>query len=116
MRLRTRHQYRRMAHGSRRYVGQWIVVDVRSSTEAFSRLGITVTRKFGKSHERNRFKRIVREAFRLSYQQFPASFLLVVKPRSLAHGASSAEIQKELFFLIEKAFADSIKESQSFVD
>ncbi len=112
MRLRTRRQYQRMAHGSRRYVGQWIIVDIRSSKEPTSRLGITVTRKFGKAHDRNRFKRVVREAFRLSYQQFPSSFLLVVKPRTLAHQASSLDIQKELFSLIEKAFSDQLKSNQ----
>lgn len=103
MRLRTRRQYQRMAQGSQQYVGQWIVVTIRSS-QTCSQLGITVTRRFGKACQRNRFKRIVREAFRLSYQDFPAFFSVVVKPRSLAHQAHRQDIQTELMQLIEQAW------------
>ena len=70
VRLRTRRQYHRMTHGTFRYTGQWIVIAVRQNKRPFSRLGITAARRFGSACKRNRFKRIVREAFRLSSPQF----------------------------------------------
>lgn len=63
------------------------------------RLGITVSRKFGKSHQRNRFKRIVREAFRLCQHQLPTSLELVIRPRSAAEHASTPLILHEILSL-----------------
>lgn len=65
-----------------------------------TRLGITVTKRYGKSHERNRFKRMVREAYRLSYRELPVGLDLIVKPRAYAKKASSCVIQKELIQLL----------------
>lgn len=45
------------------------------------RLGLSVSRKVGKATVRNRWKRLVREAFRLSKQRLPAGIDLVVIPR-----------------------------------
>ncbi|WP_213105560.1 ribonuclease P protein component [Candidatus Protochlamydia amoebophila] len=104
MRLRTRKQYQRMANGSSRYIGRWIILDLRFNNRIHSRLGITVTRRFGKAHQRNRFKRIVREAFRLSHHTFPQALLLNVKPRTLAHQAKMQDIQAELMELINQAY------------
>jgi len=47
----------------------------------YSRLGLSVSRRLGKAVARNRWKRIVREAFRLSRLHLPAGLDLVVVPK-----------------------------------
>lgn len=71
-------------------------MDISPNQTSNCRLGITVTRRFGKAHERNRFKRIAREAFRLCYEKLPLGFDIVVKPRSQAKNASSKDLEGEL--------------------
>jgi ribonuclease P protein component len=51
---------------------------------AFSRLGLSVGRKHGGSVRRNRIKRLLREAFRLSPQSIPPGFDFVFVPRRFA--------------------------------
>jgi ribonuclease P protein component len=47
----------------------------------YPRLGLSVSRKVGKAVVRNRWKRSIREAFRLSRATLPAGIDLVVSPR-----------------------------------
>lgn len=89
-----------MSQAFKRLVGQWIIVDICPAKVSRSRLGITVTRQYGSACQRNRFKRLVREAFRLSYPSLPPGFNIHVKPRSAAKNASLSDIQPELIALI----------------
>lgn len=85
-----------MAHVASKYTGQWIIVKVRPNKNHCPKLGITVTRKFGKSHDRNRFKRLVRESFRLNYYKFMLGLDILVMPRSYALHAKMENVQSEL--------------------
>jgi len=66
------------------------------------RLGITASRHYGIAVERNRFKRIVREAFRLSQHQLQTGLDINVKPRPAAHKAKTADIIVELISIVGK--------------
>ena len=47
-------------------VTPWFVFYVKENSCGYNKLGITVSKDIGKAHDRNRAKRIIREAYRLS--------------------------------------------------
>lgn len=100
-RLRKKYQFQRLNHKSKRLVGKWIQVESLPNHLGITRLGITVTKRFGKSHDRNRFKRIVREAFRLCQNNLIKGLDLVVKSRFNAKEATSNNIQEDLLGLFQ---------------
>jgi ribonuclease P protein component len=61
-----------------------LLVYARKNGLEYSRLGLVVSRKVGNSVLRGRWKRCVREAFRLSQHKIPTGLDLVVLPRPLA--------------------------------
>lgn len=104
LRLRTRRHYQQMVQPSTlKFMGRFVIVEMRAGKKPVSRLGITVTKRFGKAHERNRFKRRVKEAFRLARALFSQDFDVLVKPRSAAKEASMHSIQSELMRAVEWA-------------
>lgn len=99
-RIRTSREFQRIFRGGRRLHGRWIQLTVKQSSSPNTRIGLTVSRKYGKSHERNRFKRITREAFRLCYDALTLGLDINVVPLRDAHHASMQDIQQELLLLL----------------
>jgi len=61
---------------------EWIVVFGHPNDLPHPRLGLSVSRKVGGAVLRNRWKRLLREAFRLTRPQLPAGIDLIVIPRA----------------------------------
>ncbi len=100
--LTTRFEFKRLSKQGHRLVGKAICLDWLKTGLPQTRLGLTVSARYGAAHERNLFKRRIREAFRLSLPGLPASLDLNVLPRQRAKTATFEELSKELLHLIGK--------------
>ncbi|MCB1085159.1 MAG: ribonuclease P protein component [Chlamydiia bacterium] len=94
--MRTRSQYRSLYNNGKRFGGNKITLFHLRSSATETQLGVTIPKKWGKAHERNRFKRIVREAFRLLYPMIPKGMKINVHPREGYKTLSSAEVMQEM--------------------
>jgi ribonuclease P protein component len=62
-----------------------LVVHARRNGTDSSRLGVSVSRRLGGAVERNRWKRRIREAFRVQRPELPVGLDIVVRPRKGAN-------------------------------
>lgn len=96
-RIRKRPDFLRIQSGGRRITTpSYVLLVAARDDDAPARLGITATRKFGNAVERNRAKRVLREAFRLHPELFPKGADLVVIVRGEAARIPLARAVAEL--------------------
>ncbi|HPM25115.1 MAG TPA: ribonuclease P protein component [Phycisphaerae bacterium] len=79
----TRHsEFERVMRAGRRGTDRVLTMWVLPNDRPHPRLGLVVGRKCGCAVQRNRWKRVLRTAFRLSQYDLPAGFDFVCAPRA----------------------------------
>ncbi len=81
-RLRSPSEFKRVYDRRCSVSDAWLIVYGSLNGLGHSRVGLSVSRKVGNAVTRNRFKRIYREAFRLTRAELPVGMDLVLLPRS----------------------------------
>lgn len=101
-RLRQQRDFRLVARAGKRAAGNWLSIEVIRwrSQKRPTQLGVRVSRKFGGAVDRNRFKRIVREAFRTQQDQLPTAIGIVVGPKLKGAIPSLEQCKGELIQLV----------------
>ncbi len=102
-RLLERAQFRRTQRRGRRHGGEALVVYAKPNGLEWSRIGITTSRKVGNAVRRNRWRRLLREAFRQNKAALPRGhdFVVIVQPNQLP--PTLDEVTGELIKLAEHA-------------
>ncbi|HSX13521.1 MAG TPA: ribonuclease P protein component [Chlamydiales bacterium] len=99
MLLKKRCEFKSVREKGNRLIGRFLCIDQKKGAPL--RFGITVSKKFGNSPERNRFKRLVRESFRTALHLLPQDSELNISPRNFAKHAKMNDIQNELLSLLK---------------
>ena len=84
------------------YVGKLMVLYFRPNGMEFNRLGITASRKLGGSVKRNRFRRLIKENYRLLEDNIKCGFDFVIVAREAAILPDFSHVRKEMKFLFRK--------------
>ena len=111
-RLLRKREYCKVCSLGYKYVGDKIAIFYLLGHSSHSKLGITIPKKWGRAHERNRFKRVVREAYRQEYLNFSLSVELNVYPRKSYKKLIPEEVKLDLRVLV--GICDKLKSSNGY--
>ena len=100
--LKLNHIFRRLYHTDG-LAGPYLVLYARKNRTECNRVGITVSKKLGKAHIRNRVRRRLREAYRLNEEKFLPGWDIVLVARSRAVEAPFDKLVDNYLKLAKKA-------------
>ncbi|BAT70968.1 ribonuclease P protein component [Thermosulfidibacter takaii ABI70S6] len=100
-RLIKRSQFLKVYQQGTKVYSRYFTIHYLPNDLGHPRIGITVTRKVGKAVKRNRWKRLIREAFRLNKHKFP-NWDIVVTVKREYNPPSFWEVEKDLVETILK--------------
>lgn len=100
--LKLNHIFQRL-YRSRGQANGHLVLYARPNRTDGNRIGITVSKKLGKAHVRNRTRRRLREIYRLNEQLFAPGWDIVIVARSSAVDADFEKLTQSYLSLAGKA-------------
>ncbi len=100
--LKLNHIFQRLYH-TRGFADGYLVLYARKNRTQNNRVGITVGKKLGKAHVRNRTRRRIREVYRLNEETFTPGWDIVIVARSKACDAPFDKLTKSCLSLAKKA-------------
>jgi len=102
-RILKRGLFKRVYDEGRKFQARYFTAFVLPNSGPQSRIGITVTRKIGNSVERNRARRLVREAFRKNKWLVPQGVDIVINVKKPLVEAGYSDLEGDFRNFLERA-------------
>lgn len=100
--IKKNFEFLRIYKKGRFYVGKYIILYCLANNSNINRIGITASKKVGKSVKRNRIRRLIKENFR-TYEEFiKLGYDCVFVARNNDELPVFTEIKREMKFLLRK--------------
>lgn len=97
-------EFRRAYYRGRAFTTPVVVVYVLKNHKGINRIGLTATKKIGKAVQRNRARRIIKEAYRLLEGEFPLGYDYVFVARTKTVFSTTPEVMRTMKFALSKLF------------
>lgn len=98
-------EFRRAYYRGRSFTTPVVVVYAMKNHKNSSRIGLTATKKVGKAVQRNRARRVMKEAYRLLEQEFPRGYDYVFVARTKTTTSNTPQVMRAMQFALSKLFA-----------
>jgi len=100
--VKTKSEFNKIFNKGIRLTGQYINAIILKGTKE-TRLGIIINSKYGGSVERNRAKRVIKEAFREIVKMIKTPTEIIIMPKGPIRGIGKGEAKKDLMSMVEKS-------------
>ncbi len=115
-RLRRNEDFLRVRAQGRRWRGKFLALNAApaESNTAQTRIGYIASKSLGNAVQRNRARRLMREATRSLQETIPPSWdvVLIAQPAIIAERARMQQVREELLWLLNKANIRTSPQSQ----
>ncbi|MBO7524433.1 MAG: ribonuclease P protein component [Verrucomicrobia bacterium] len=109
--LKVQADFADIKQNGERFVGRHFIANWRMESQdaegdpsnGHSRFAVVAGKKVGGAVERNRYKRLLRESFRLNQHHFSNTVSLVLIARKAMQGKAFDDVNKEFRFFLKKA-------------
>lgn len=100
--LKKNSSFQKVYKSGASYANKHFVMIILKNNLTINRLGITVSKKVGKSVVRSRVTRLIKEAYRLNEEKMSVGFDIVVIARVACNGLSFLYVERSLMHLLKK--------------
>ena len=101
--IRSRLDFARVYEQGSRLSDAVLLLTAARNDEPQTRIGLSVSKRCGNAVHRNRWKRLIREAFRLNRAEMPSGLDLIVQPRTGTGTEPDAlAVQRSLATLVKR--------------
>lgn len=101
-RIKKNSQFRFIYSRGKSYSNDKLVLYIFRNKKNINRIGLSVSKKVGKSVVRNRIKRLIKESYRLNKDMYRSGYDLIFIARNKSKDAKFTDIEKSVIYLMKK--------------